>query len=78
MCIRDRAGGVGAGVVAASLAAGVAAATIAINAGKRAASSGYSSGYGGRSAYPTSAYAAVPYRMPMLATGTVEMCIRDR
>lgn len=65
------AGGVGAGVVAASLAAGVAAATIAINAGKRAASSGYSSGYGGRSAYPTSAYAAVPYRMPMLATGTV-------
>ena len=62
------AGGVGAGVVAASLAAGIAAATIAINAGKRAASAG---GYGGRSAYPMSAYAAVPYRMPMLATGTV-------
>ena len=61
------AGGVGAGVVAASLAAGIAAATIAINAGKRAASGGY----GGRSAYPMSAYAAVPYRMPMLATGTV-------
>lgn len=65
------AGGVGAGVVAASLAAGIAAATIAINAGKRAASAGYSGGYGGRSAYPMSAYAAVPYRMPMLATGTV-------
>lgn len=62
------AGGVGAGVVAASLAAGIAAATIAINAGKRATSAG---GYGGRSAYPMSAYAAVPYRMPMLATGTV-------
>lgn len=61
------AGGVGAGVVAASLAAGIAAATIAINAGKRAASSGY----GGRNAYPISAYAAVPYKMPMLATGTV-------
>lgn len=65
------AGGVGAGVVAASLAAGIAAATIAINAGKRAASAGYSGGYGGRSAYPISAYAAVPYKMPMLATGTV-------
>jgi len=65
------AGGVGAGVVAASLAAGIAAATIAINAGKRAASAGYSGGYGGRSAYPMSAYAAVPYKMPMLATGTV-------
>lgn len=65
------AGGVGAGVVAASLAAGIAAATIAINAGKRAASSGYAGGYGGRSAYPMSAYAAVPYKMPMLATGTV-------
>lgn len=65
------AGGVGAGVVAASLAAGIAAATIAINAGKRAASTGYSGGYGGRSVYPMSAYAAVPYRMPMLATGTV-------
>lgn len=65
------AGGVGAGVVAASLAAGIAAATIAINAGKRAASAGYSGGYVGRSAYPMSAYAAVPYRIPMLATGTV-------
>lgn len=65
------AGGVGAGVVAASLAAGIAAATIAINAGKRAASAGYSGGYGGRSAYLTSAYAAIPYKMPMLATGTV-------
>ncbi len=65
------AGGVGAGVVAASLAAGIAAATIAINAGKRAASAGYSGGYGGRGAYPMSAYAAVPYKMPMLATGTV-------
>nr|DAM01045.1 MAG TPA: minor tail protein [Bacteriophage sp.] len=65
------AGGVGAGVVAASLAAGIAAATIAINAGKRAASAGYSGGYGGRGDYPMSAYAAVPYKMPMLATGTV-------
>lgn len=65
------AGGVGAGVVAASLAAGIAAATIAINAGKRAASAGYSGGYGGRGAYPMSAYAAVPYKMPMLSTGTV-------
>ena len=65
------AGGVGAGVVAASLAAGIAAATIAINAGKRAASAGYSGGYGGRGAYSMSAYAAVPYKMPMLATGTV-------
>lgn len=36
-------------------------------------SSSYSShaGYSGRSAYPTSAYSAVSYRMPRLATGTV-------
>lgn len=54
-----------------AIAAGIAASQIAENAGKRAASSGYSGGYGGRSAYPMSAYAAVPYRMPMLATGTV-------
>lgn len=27
--------------------------------------------YSGRTAYPTSAYAAIPYRMPRLATGTV-------
>lgn len=54
-----------------AIAAGIAASTIASNAGKRAASSGYSGGYGVRSAYPMSAYEAVPYRMPMLATGTV-------
>lgn len=54
-----------------AIAAGIAASTIASNAGKRAASAGYSGGYGVRSAYPMSAYAAVPYRMPMLATGTV-------
>ena len=54
-----------------AIAAGIAASQIAANAGKRADSSGYSGGYGGRSAYPMSAYAAVPYRMPMLATGTV-------
>jgi len=54
-----------------AIAAGIAASTIASNAGKRAESAGYSGGYGGRSAYPMSAYAAVPYRMPMLATGTV-------
>lgn len=65
------AGGVGAGVVAASLAAGIAAATIAINAGKRAAAAGYSGGYSSRSVYPVSAYASIPYKMPMLATGTV-------
>ena len=65
------AGGVGAGVVAASLAAGIAAATIAINAGKRVAAAGYSGGYSSRSVYPVSAYASIPYKMPMLATGTV-------
>lgn len=65
------AGGVGAGVVAASLAAGIAAATIAINAGKRAAAAGYSGGYSSRSVYSVSAYASIPYKMPMLATGTV-------
>lgn len=54
-----------------AIAAGIAASTIASNAGKRAASAGYSGGYGVRSAYPMSAYEAVPYRMPMLATGTV-------
>lgn len=54
-----------------AIAAGIAASQIAANAGKRAASSGYSGGYGGRGAYPMSAYAAVPYKMPMLATGTV-------
>ena len=54
-----------------AIAAGIAASTIASNAGKRAESAGYSGGYGGRSAYPMSAYAAVPYKMPMLATGTV-------
>lgn len=41
----------------------------------RSGKSGYSSGNyayaSGRSAYPTSAYSAVPYRMPRLATGTV-------
>jgi hypothetical protein len=65
------AGGVGAGVVAASLAAGIAAATIAINAGKRASAAGYSGGYSSRNTYPVSAYASIPYKMPMLATGTV-------
>lgn len=54
-----------------AIAAGIAASTIASNAGKRAESAGYSGGYGGRGAYPMSAYAAVPYKMPMLATGTV-------
>ena len=54
-----------------AIASGIAASQIAANAGKRAASAGYAGGYGGRSAYPMSAYAAVPYRMPMLATGTV-------
>lgn len=54
-----------------AIAAGIAASQIAANAGKRAASTGYSGEYGGRSAYPMSAYAAVPYKMPMLATGTV-------
>lgn len=54
-----------------AIASGIAASQIAENAGKRAASAGYSGGYGGRSAYPMSAYAAVPYKMPMLATGTV-------
>lgn len=34
----------------------------------RSGKSGYTSG---RTAYPTSAYAAIPYRMPRLATGTV-------
>lgn len=33
--------------------------------------SGKSSYTSGRTAYPTSAYAAIPYRMPLLATGTV-------
>ena len=64
-------GGVGAAVVATSLAAGIAAATIAINAGKRQVSSYQASARSGRSAYPTSAYSAVSYRMPRLATGTV-------
>ena len=54
-----------------AIAAGIAASQIAANAGKRAASTGYSGEYGGRSAYPMSAYAAVPYKVPMLATGTV-------
>ena len=54
-----------------AIAAGIAASTIASNAGKRANSSGYAGGYGGGSIYPMSAYAAVPYKMPMLATGTV-------
>lgn len=65
------AGGVGAAVVAASLTAGIAAATIAINAGKRQVANYQSSARSGRTAYPTSAYAAIPYRMPRLATGTV-------
>lgn len=65
-------GGVGAAVVAASLAAGIAAATIAINAGKRQVSSYQSSSSrAGRSFYPASAYSAVTYSMPKLATGTV-------
>ncbi len=65
------AGGVGAAVVAASLAAGIAAATIAINAGKRQVANYQSSARSSRTTYPTSAYAAIPYRMPRLATGTV-------
>jgi hypothetical protein len=65
------AGGVGAAVVAAALAAGIAAATIAINAGKRQVASYQASGGYSRTAYPTSAYSAIPYRMPRLATGTV-------
>ena len=65
------AGGAGAAVVAAALAAGIAAATIAINAGKRQVASYQASGGYSRTAYPTSAYSAIPYRMPRLATGTV-------
>lgn len=63
---------VGAGIVAAGIVAGIAAATIAINAGMR--SSSYRNAGGGSfssSPYPLSAYATVPYKMPMLATGTV-------
>lgn len=62
-------GGVGAAVVAASLAAGIAAAMIAINAGQRQVSSYQNSGASSYASY--SAYAAVPYKMPRLATGTV-------
>lgn len=66
-------GAAGAAVVAAALVAGVAAAQIAINAGKRNVAS-YGGGYGGysrSSGYPISAYSAIPYQPPMLATGTV-------
>lgn len=66
-------GAAGAAVVAAALVAGVAAAQIAINAGKRNVAS-YSGGYSGyirSSGYPISAYSAIPYQPPMLATGTV-------
>ena len=51
-----------------ALAAGIKIYSIASSANQR--SSAYSS-YSGRSAYPTSAYSAVSYRMPRLATGTV-------
>ncbi len=64
-------GAAGAAIVAAALAAGIAAATIAINAGKRQVAAYQSAGGSSRSVYPTSAYSAVPYRMPRLATGTV-------
>lgn len=64
-------GAAGAAIVAAALAAGIAAATIAINAGKRQVATYQSAGGSSRSTYPTSAYSAVPYRMPRLATGTV-------
>lgn len=64
-------GAVGVALISAALVAGIAAATIAINAGKRQVSSYQASARSGRTAYPTSAYAAIPYRMPRLATGTV-------
>lgn len=61
-------GAAGAAVVAGAITAGIAAATVAINAGKRAARS---ASYNGSEYYSTAAYAAIPYRMPRLATGTV-------
>lgn len=58
-----------AGAIAAI--AGFSIAGIASNANKRISSSGSYSSVNRRSAYPTSAYSAIPYRMPRLATGTV-------
>lgn len=58
-----------AGAIAAI--AGFSISGIASNANKRISSSGSYSSVNRRSAYPTSAYSAVPYRMPRLATGTV-------
>ncbi len=62
----------GAAVVGAAIAAGIAAATIAIKAGERQVSS-YQSSNASRisTKAPLTAYAAVPYQMPRLATGTV-------
>lgn len=65
------AGPAGVAAMVASLIAGVSSVAIAINAGKRASSAGYSGGYSSRNTYPVSAYASIPYKMPMLATGTV-------
>ena len=65
------AGPAGVAAMVASLIAGVSAVAIAINAGKRASAAGYSGGYSSRNTYPVSAYASIPYKMPMLATGTV-------
>ena len=65
------AGPAGVAAMVASLIAGVSAVAIAINAGKRASATGYSGGYSSRNTYPVSAYASIPYKMPMLATGTV-------
>lgn len=65
------AGPAGVAAMVASLIAGVSAVAIAINAGKRASVAGYSGGYSSRNTYPVSAYASIPYKMPMLATGTV-------
>lgn len=65
-------GPAGIAAVTAALAAGIAAATIAIKAGQRTVGSmtTVTGGHGGGSR-PFSAYSAVPYRMPRLATGTV-------
>ena len=65
------AGPAGVAAMVASLIAGVSAVAIAINAGKRASAAGYSGGYSSRNTYPVSAYASIPYKIPMLATGTV-------
>lgn len=61
-------GAAGAAVVAGAITAGIAAATVAINAGKRASRS---ASYSSNEYYSAAAYAAIPYRMPRLATGTV-------